>query len=116
MGATDTSFCSPRPLHLRLKALEDWHQRWKRMQWSEKHQLTSYDGSTLLVHISGPVYAREVSKSRPHVALEFIGLSSPSRGVKPTRWTLPGLCDHDAFTFDHYQDLLVLIEKYVLMF
>ena len=86
------------------------------MKWSQKRDLPPYDGDKSLVCVSGPVCARQASKLKPHVAIEFNKLSSPSRGVTATSWRLNSLCDHDTFAFDYYQDLLVLVERSVHSF
>ncbi|GJE94171.1 hypothetical protein PsYK624_103390 [Phanerochaete sordida] len=81
---------------------------WKRPVWREKRVLPP---TRSRICASGPAFALAQSASAPRTAIDFHVTSGEQRGVTARSWTLNALPEIEDFTFDWYQDLLVLAES-----
>ena len=96
----------------RLETMETWRRQWKRLNWDEDHDIPDL---TSHFNISGPVLAQKLwTQTLPRNDIRFHHTGSPLRGAKRANWTLQDLPDYEEFTFDWYQDLLILVTRYVL--
>ena len=110
-GVVEGNLSATESLKDRLAAVRTWRSAWRTMQWTEKHSVRKvFDVG--ISEISGSVYAKSVPlpPSDDEHSLEFYRLGSRLRGVSEKQWTLDNLPEHETFTFDYEEDLLVLVQ------
>ena len=81
------------------------------MQWTDKYSVRKvFDVG--ISEISGSVYVKSVPlpPSDDERNLEFYRLGSKLRGISEKQWTLDSLPEHETFTLDYEEDLLVLVQ------
>ncbi|KAG1724545.1 hypothetical protein EDB19DRAFT_309780 [Suillus lakei] len=94
----------------KLALLKERNACWEALKWGETRDLPLLQGD-IIWELCGGVFAQ----SRLPGALRLYRLPSRYRNIPPSSWKIPLLSDTKDFTMDPAQDLLVLIDKPVLI-
>ncbi|KAG2095416.1 uncharacterized protein F5147DRAFT_778639 [Suillus discolor] len=97
----------------KLALLKERNASWEALQWAESQDLTLPQGDNMAWELCAGVYAQfSVSGAS---TMRLYRLPSQCRNIPASSWRIPLLSDTKDFTMDPAQDLLVLVEKPILI-
>lgn len=97
----------------KLALLKERNASWEALQWTESQDLTLPQSDNIAWELCAGVYAQF---SVPGAStMRLYRLPSQYRNIPASSWRIPLLSDTKDFTMDPAQDLLVLVEKPILI-
>lgn len=97
----------------KLALLKERNAAWEALQWAESQDLTLPQSDNMAWELCAGVYAQFSVPGASTMCL--YRLPSQYRNIPASSWRIPLLSDTKDFTMDPSQDLLVLVEKPILI-